>query len=80
MERSISTIAAEIRSDWKKVYFGAVPYLDAMSSMDNLKSMYGYDDCRGIVLYFLSNASKWRGPTAKRIKAELNLMLKKESR
>jgi hypothetical protein len=28
--RPLSQIAKEIKNDWKKVYFGAVPYLDAM--------------------------------------------------
>lgn len=32
MTRPISTIADEIRRDWKNVYFGAVPYLNAMAS------------------------------------------------
>jgi hypothetical protein len=34
------------------------------------------DSGRSIVAYFLSNASTWRGETAKRIKLELNKMLK----
>jgi hypothetical protein len=29
------------------------------------------DDANGIILYFLANASSWRGDTARRIKAEL---------
>ncbi len=29
MTRTISAIAHEIRNDWKKPYFGAVPYLRA---------------------------------------------------
>ena len=34
------------------------------------------DDARTVVLYFLSNSATWRGPDAKRIKAELKEMLK----
>jgi hypothetical protein len=72
--RSLSTIAREIRSDWKNVYFGAVPYLQAMSSLNSIKDMYGMDSAKSIVLYFLSNASSWRGEVAKRVKSELKLM------
>ena len=74
--RSLSAIAREIRKHWPKPYFGSVPYLDAMGSLNTMSDHYGADDARGIVLYFLSNATSWRGPEAKRIKAELNAMLK----
>jgi len=74
--RSLAEIAAEIRRDWKKVYFGAVPYLEAMSTLDKITDKYILDDAKSIVLYFLSNATSWRGEVAKRIKAELNAMCK----
>ena len=74
--RSLSTIARDIKRNWPKVYFGAVPYLDAMGSLDTITDRYYSDDAKTIVLYFLSNATTWRGPEAKRIKAELNAMLK----
>ena len=73
--RSISDIAYDIRADWKKPYFGAVPYLEAMYQLDSIRDNYYYDSGRSIVLYFLSNASTWRGETAKRIKAELKAMI-----
>jgi hypothetical protein len=69
--RSLSAIAAEIRRDWKKVYFGAVPYLAAMATLESINDSYGADDAKSVVLYFLSNASTWRGETAKRVKQEL---------
>lgn len=69
--RDIHEIAAEIRRDWKKVYFGAEPYLGAMSTFNSINDSYGYDSAREIVLRFLCNASTWRGETAKRIKKEL---------
>ena len=77
--RSLSTTASEIRKDWKAtakngIYFGAVPYLDATSSLDSIDDKYGMDSAKSIVLYFLSNASTYRGDTAKRIKAELKAM------
>jgi len=75
-QRSLSVIAREIRRDWKKVYFGAVPYLDAMSCLDSINDNYYMDSAKTIVLYFLSNASTWRGEKAREIKKELNAMCK----
>ncbi len=74
--RPLYTIASEIRADWKKIYFGAVPYLQAMETLDKITDSYIYDSGQEIVMYFLANAQTWRGETAKRIKAELNSMLK----
>lgn len=74
--RAISAIAWEIRRLWAKPYFGAVPYLNAMFSLDRISDNYGLDSGKSIVLYFLSNASTWRGPDAKRIKAELKTLCK----
>jgi hypothetical protein len=72
--RPLSQIAREIKKDWQKVYFGAVPYLNAMCTLHDIKDNFGYDSGKSIVLYFLSNASTWRGDNAKRIKAELKKM------
>jgi len=72
--RPLHEIADEIRADWKNVYFGAKPYLEAMSSLNSIHDNYGDDSAKSIVLYFLSNARGWRGPTAARIKAELKAM------
>jgi len=74
--RSLSTIAREIRTDWTKPYFGAVPYLEAMGRLDSISDNYGQDGADDIVLYFLSNAKTWRGDVARRVKAELKGMLK----
>ena len=74
--RSLSIIARDIRAHWPNVYFGAIPYLDAMRSLDSIGNTYGCDDARDIVLYFLSNATTWRGEDARRIKAELKALLK----
>jgi hypothetical protein len=76
MTRSLNTIAREIRSNWAKPYFGAVPYLDAMGSLDTMQDKYYFDDAQSVVLYFLANATTWKGETARRIKAELKTMLK----
>lgn len=74
--RPIYDIAAEISRDWKKPYFGAKPYLDAMHTLVDLQSRYGLDDAKGILAYFLANSGTWRGDTAKRVKAELKAILK----
>ena len=78
-QRPLYVIAQEIRQDWKAtskngIYFGAVPYLDAMASLDKPTDKYGMDSGKSIILYFLANASTWRGDTAKRVKAELKAM------
>ena len=74
--RPLSSIAMEIKKDWKKPYFGAVPYLQAMACLDSINDNYGFDTGKSIVLYFLANASSWRGEVARRIKKELNAMAK----
>ncbi len=74
--RDLSAIAHDIRRTWPKVYFGAVPYLDAMATLTDVREDYFYDSGRSIVLYFLSNATTWRGDDARRIKAELKTLLK----
>jgi len=85
--RMLHQIARDIRRDWCKVdkrtgysvpnvWFGAVPYLDAMGTLQSVDDSYGADSARSIVAYFLANASTWRGPMAKQVKAELNAMLK----
>lgn len=73
--RRICDIAAEIKSDWKKVNFAAKPYLEAMFSLETLNDKYYHDDARSILTYFLCNASTWRGDVAKRVKKELKSML-----
>jgi hypothetical protein len=74
--RNLSEIAAEIRKDWKPVNFAARPYLEAMAELNSMKDMYYADSAKSVVLYFLSNASTWRGETAKQIKKELKAMVK----
>lgn len=74
--RPLSIIAREVSRDWRKVYFGAVPYLAAMLTLDKITDAYFQDSAKEVVLYFLSNATTWRGTVARRVKAELNAMLK----
>lgn len=73
----LSQIARFVRQTWKNkkgestIYFAAKPYLDAMSTMDNVNDKYGMDTGKSIVLYFLSNAKTYKGEQAKLVKAEL---------
>lgn len=75
-QRPLYEIAAEIKADWKKPYFGAVPYLQAMSEMSAISDDYYDDSGKSVVLYFLANAQTWKGDTARRVKAELNAQAK----
>jgi hypothetical protein len=82
--RPIHAIARAIIHDWKSPYFGAVPYLSAMRSLNTVKDDYGADSGQSVVLYFLSNANTYRTPVAKLYKAELKehagLKLSKQER
>ena len=72
--RTLRAIAREIKLDWQKVNYAAVPYLNAMLEMDSINDDYGYDSGQSIVAYFLGNARSWRGDVAKRVKAELKAL------
>jgi hypothetical protein len=73
--RMISEIARDVRREWKKPYFGAVPYLQAMLTLSTLGEHYGCDDAKSIVLYFLANANTFRGEKARALKAELKAIV-----
>jgi hypothetical protein len=73
--RPLSVIARDIRAHWPKVYFGAVPYLQAMAQLGSINDKYYEDSARSVVNYFLANAGTWRGEDARRIKAELKSMV-----
>ncbi len=73
--RPLKVIAREIRENWKRPYFGARPYLDAMSSLEKITDMYGWDSAKRVVEYFLMNASTWKGDKAKSIKQELKELI-----
>lgn len=74
--RTLGQIALEIALDENYLPKAARPYLDAMANLKTLSDKYGHDSAREIVLRFLCNAQLWRGETARRIKKELNDMLK----
>ena len=75
MARPLYEIAREIRKAWTKVSPYAEPYLEAMQSLNTINDNYYFDSGKSIVLYFLSNASTWRGDDARRIKNELKQMV-----
>jgi hypothetical protein len=45
-----------------------------MATLHSINDNYGYDTAHTIVIYFLSNATTWRGETARRVKAELKAL------
>jgi len=74
--RLISEIATDIKHDWQKPNYAAVPYLDAMGALDTIDDSYYADSARSVIMYFLSNATSWRGDVARQVKAELKALLK----
>ena len=76
-KRTFQQIARDIKSTWMNVYFGAVPYLEALLTLDTTDSeaLYGIETAGDITRYFLANAQTFRGADAKRLIAELKSML-----
>jgi hypothetical protein len=74
--RPLYEIGREIKRVWGKVYFGAVPYLDALCTLQDKNDTYGCDSAESIVIYFLGNASTFKGDDAKRLKEELKAAIK----
>lgn len=74
--RPLHEIAKEISKLWKNINYAALPYLNAMHELTSTKDKYGADSGKSIVLYFISNASTWRGNDARRIKEELRYILR----
>lgn len=74
--RPIYEIAGEIRAHWERIDTAAAGYLAAMEKLNNISDDYGQDTAKEVVIRFLSVANTWHGETARRIKAELNDMLK----
>jgi hypothetical protein len=73
--RAIHSIAADITREWKNVYFGAVPYLNAMRSLYSISESYYYDRAETVIIHFLANAQTFRGEQARALKLELNNLL-----
>ncbi|QIH34534.1 hypothetical protein [Sphingobacterium sp. DR205] len=77
---NISQIAQIVKNDWKKVYFGAVPYLIAMQSLNTIQDYFYEDSGTSIVNYFLANATTWRGETARQVKAKLKQLVERQGK
>lgn len=77
-KRTFAEIAREIKKVWLIRYFGAVPYLEAMLTIDSTDKNAPYlsETAEDIVIRFLANARTFKGPDARRIKAELRKMIK----
>ena len=76
VQAPLSQIANLVVRDWKNMSPHAKPYISAMLTLGDMSGMYGCDSAKDIVLYFLSNASGYRGPVARVVKAELNRRVK----
>lgn len=76
MPRPLYQIAGDILCNWPRPSLHATPYIFAMRHLNTLADSYGADSALSVVLYFLSNASTWRGEEARRIKDELRSMVK----
>jgi hypothetical protein len=71
-KRTIKQIAKDIKKDWgTKVNPAAKPFLEALLTLEKRTDMYVSETADSIILYFLANASGYRGDTAKKLKAEL---------
>lgn len=75
MTRPLYVVAKDILRSWPKISPYALPYAQAMLALDTIHDDYVADSGKSVVLYFLSNATTWRGDDARRIKAELKAML-----
>lgn len=69
--RPIDEIVRDIHTHWERPYFAAVPYLNAMSRLKTKECRYGQESGGSIIVYFLSNASTFRGEYARQLKQEL---------
>jgi len=72
----IFKIAKMVVEDWKNIPKSAMAYLDPMHIVTTIKDPYYQDNGEYLVRYFLSNATTWRGPVARAVKAKLNQLLK----
>ncbi len=69
-QRSLKEIAEEIIRDWQYPHRDAIPYLYEMRT----NSIDDRERAMIVITLFLCFAHSWRGPTARRIKEELNTL------
>lgn len=75
IKRPVYKIAQDILNNWSRPNYAARPYLAAMLTINNENEQFGHDTAKSIILYFLSNASSYRGPKAKELKNELKTLI-----
>jgi hypothetical protein len=75
---TIKQIVQVIRKYWVTVHPFAKPYLDAMECLDTINDNYIADTGRSVVIYFLSNATTFKGDIAREVKKELNKRIKEK--
>jgi len=46
-----------------------------MHSLNTPKDYYGLDNASSIIIYFLANATAWKGEVARRVKNELKELI-----
>jgi hypothetical protein len=73
--RPLHKIADEIMRKWARPYFGAVPYINALTHLSAKEDHFGVESGDSVIRRFLVNAATWRGDDARRIKAELRAIL-----
>ncbi len=72
--RTIKQIALEISEDWVNINTYALPHLNAMFNIESINDSYHHDSAKNVVLYFLANATTWKGEKARKIKKELKIL------
>lgn len=73
---TVSEIAYAIAKDWKNISPYAADYLNAMKEINDIEGNYIHDSAKSVVLYFLANASSYRGESARAYKDLLKKMVK----
>jgi hypothetical protein len=73
---TVSEIAHAIAKDWTNVSPYAADYLNAMKEIRSVDDNYYADSAKSVILYFLANASSYRGDNARAYKALLKDMVK----
>jgi hypothetical protein len=84
MPRPVNKIAAEIdnalrdlQRNTRQSWISPLrPYVNAMLEMNSFDDWYGIDRGVDVGLRFLSNAAPWRGEQARRIKSEIQQLIK----
>lgn len=76
-KRTFQQIARDVKSIWMNVYSGAVPYLEALLTLDTTdpEALYGIEKAGNIARYFLANAQTFKGTVARRLKEELKTLI-----